>query len=59
MPRKKNAEKPKVHEELSGFEFKVNCFREVSATMTIDQINTFLNKNVDDKKINPTKGAKE
>jgi len=58
MPRKKTEDKPKVHDDLSGFEFKVNSFGEVSGTFTIEQINSFLNKNVEDKKLKSTSNSK-
>jgi len=44
-------QKPKVHRELDGFEFKIDEFGEISSTLDIESINTFLNKNVDDKKL--------
>ncbi len=48
-PAKKEA--PKVNEELQGFDIKIDTFGEIKSTMSIDQINKFLNKNVDDKKL--------
>lgn len=48
-PTKKEA--PKVNEELQGFDIKIDTFGEIKSTMSIDQINKFLNKNVDDKKL--------
>jgi len=44
-------QKPKVHRELEGFEFKIDEFGEISSTLDIESINAFLNKNVDDKKL--------
>ena len=44
-------EKPRVHKELDGFEFKIDPFGEISSTIDIDELNKFLNKNVSDKKL--------
>lgn len=46
-----NQEKPKVNKELEGFDISVDRFGEIKSTLNIDQINEFLNKNVDDKKL--------
>lgn len=43
--------KPKVHKDLDGFEVSINQFGELSSNMDIEKINSFLNKNVDDKKL--------
>jgi hypothetical protein len=47
---KKN-EKPKVNEELQGFDLNVDSFGEIQSALSIDKINEFLNKNVEDKKL--------
>lgn len=53
MPKKmKKKGKPAVHEDLSGFDIKINSFGELQSNMKIDAINDFLNENVVDKKIN-------
>ena len=57
MPRKKkNTETPKssrpsFHENLKGFDIRVNTFGEMESTFEIDRINEFLNKEVHDKKL--------
>ncbi|MFM7488421.1 MAG: hypothetical protein ACKO13_16030 [Cytophagales bacterium] len=52
MSKKENKpSKPRVHKELNGFEVSVNQFGELQSNMSIEKINTFLNKNVDDKKL--------
>ena len=58
MAKKKKEEKrdPKVHEDLKGFEFKIDKFGEITNTKTVDELNKFLNKNVKDKKL---KGRKD
>ena len=43
--------KPKVNKELDGFDVKIDTFGELKSSMPIDQINEFLNRNVDDKKL--------
>jgi hypothetical protein len=49
QPAKKK--KPRVHKDLQGFEVSVNQFGELNSSMSIDKINEFLNKNVEDKKL--------
>ncbi len=58
MANKKKPEKrnPKVHEELKGFEFKIDKFGEITNTKSVEELNKFLNKNVEDKKL---KGRKD
>lgn len=43
--------KPRVHKELSGFEVSIDQFGELKSNMNIEKINSFLDKNVDDKKL--------
>ena len=53
MPKKmKKKGKPVVHEELEGFNIKINEFGEMETTVPIDKLNVFLNDKVDDKKLN-------
>ena len=47
----KKKEKAKVHKELDGLDLSVDSFGEIKSSMPIDQINQFLNKNVEDKKL--------
>ena len=55
MPKKmKKKGKPIVHEELEGFDIKVNEFGQIQGNFKIDELNTFLNKNVEDKKLQST-----
>ncbi|SNT19835.1 hypothetical protein SAMN05421640_2805 [Ekhidna lutea] len=44
-------EKARVHKDLDGLELNVDSFGEISSNMPIDQLNKFLNKNVEDKKL--------
>lgn len=48
---KKKANKPEVHEDLEGFDLRINEFGEIISSMGIEHLNEFLNKNVDDKKL--------
>lgn len=51
MPKKKpKTGKPQVHEELEGFELKINEFGEIKSNVDVSTLNEFLNKYVDDKK---------
>ncbi|HSI89955.1 MAG TPA: hypothetical protein VK927_02515 [Adhaeribacter sp.] len=47
----KAEKKAKVHEELKGFEIKINPLGEITSSYSIDQLNEFLDKNVYDKKL--------
>jgi hypothetical protein len=66
LPRKKKkpdtpapGRKP-FHENLKGFDIRVNTFGEMESTFEIDKINEFLNKEVHDKKLdNPVKDEEE
>ena len=52
MPKKMKKEgNPSVHEELQGFDIKINPFGELQSNFNIDKINDFLNDNVEDKKL--------
>lgn len=52
MPKKKPQEgKPKVNKDLEGFEIHINEFGQIVSNMKPEELNKFLNKNVDDKKL--------
>ena len=57
MPRKKRKPatpkqgRPSFHEKLSGFDIRVNSFGEMESSFEIDQLNKFLNEEVEDKKL--------
>uniref|UniRef100_UPI0040481F49 hypothetical protein n=1 Tax=Roseivirga sp. TaxID=1964215 RepID=UPI0040481F49 len=44
-------EKPRVNKALEGLEIRIDSFGEIHNSLSIDKINEFLNKNVDDKKL--------
>ncbi len=57
---KKNKGKEKnldVHQDLSGFNIKINEFGEITSSLEIDQLNSFLNENVVDKKLSEREDA--
>jgi len=47
----KPARKPRVHKSLSGLEVSIDPFGEIKSTMNIEKINSFLDENVEDKKL--------
>ncbi|MBX2844028.1 MAG: hypothetical protein KTR26_19815 [Flammeovirgaceae bacterium] len=49
--KSKRTRKPKVHKDLEGFNITVNKSGEIESTYSIDELNKFLNKKVDDKKL--------
>lgn len=52
MPKKKPKEgKPQVHEDLQGFEMRINEFGQIITNTPVEKLNQFLNKNVEDKKL--------
>lgn len=56
MPKKSKKIEANVHDELKGFDIKLNEFGEMESTFAIDKLNEFLNENVEDKKL---KGREE
>lgn len=52
MPKKKPKKgNPEVHDNLKGFDIKINEFGEIISNFEVDKLNEFLNENVDDKKL--------
>jgi len=52
MPKKlKNITKARINKELKNFDIQINEFGEVNHTLNIDDLNAFLNHNVQDKKL--------
>jgi hypothetical protein len=52
MPKKKPPQNnPDVHEELEGFDIKINEFGEIISNYRVDKLNAFLNEKVADKKL--------
>ena len=42
--KKDNNKKPEVHDELKGFDIKINEFGEIVSSFDVDKINTFLDE---------------
>ena len=51
MGRKKKNAGLEIHEELKGFNIKINEFGEINTSFSIEKLNTFLYRKVDDKKL--------
>lgn len=51
MSKKQKKTKPSVNAELEGFQVNINSFGEIKSSMKVDDLNQFLNKNVEDKKL--------
>jgi len=49
--KEESDKKPKVNPKLEGFDVKINRFGEIKTSFDIDKINSFLNKEVEDKKL--------
>jgi hypothetical protein len=49
--KKKKIPDPDTNTQLPGFDIKINSFGEIQSTYDIDTVNTFLNKNLEDKKL--------
>ena len=56
MPKKKtNQNKPDINKDLDGFNIEINEFGEITTNMEIDKLNSFLNDNLEDKKLKDSK----
>lgn len=55
----KKEENPKVHKDLDGFHMNIDSFGEISSSFSIDKLNEFLNKNVEDKKLKDREDIEE
>ncbi|MGK0387857.1 MAG: hypothetical protein ACI94Y_000584 [Maribacter sp.] len=42
---------PKVHNEIKGYDIKINEFGQITSSLNVDDINKFLDDNVEDKKL--------
>lgn len=49
--KKEKPENPDVHDELKGFNIKINEFGEIISSFEVDELNEFLNENLEDKKL--------
>ena len=52
MAKKKDKkEEPNVHDELKGFDIKINEFGQITSNFEVEKLNNFLDEKVDDKKL--------
>jgi len=52
MPKKKPQKgNPEVHDDLKGFDIKINEFGEITTNIGVEKLNDFLDENVEDKKL--------
>ncbi len=52
MPKKKPKKgEPEVHKDLKGFDIKINEFGQLITNFEVDKLNSFLNENLSDKKL--------
>ncbi len=49
--KKMKKEDPNVHDDLKGFDIKINEFGEIISNLDVEKLNSFLNENVEDKKL--------
>lgn len=49
--KKKKKERLKVNPQLPGFDIKINSFGEIQSNYKVDEVNDFLDKNLEDKKL--------
>ena len=47
----KNKNNPKMHDDLKGFDIKINEFGEIISSYSVEKLNSFLDENVEDKKL--------
>ena len=52
----KKEKSKQVHEDLDGFNVRINPFGQIESNFDMDKVNEFLNQNTEDKKI---KGGKK
>jgi hypothetical protein len=52
MKKKKKEELAETHPDLKGLDIRVNEFGEIISNIPIEKLNSFLDKNVIDKKLN-------
>ena len=52
MPKKSlTTGQPAVHQELRGFDIRINAFGEIVTSLRVDTLNQFLDEKVVDKKL--------
>ncbi len=51
MMANKKEKQTRIHNELKGFDIYIDEFGQIQSNLPIDKVNSFLNRNVDDKKL--------
>ena len=57
--KKKKIKKPDINPELEGFDIKIDSFGEIQSTYEVDELNAFLSKNLEDKKLKKMRENKD
>ena len=57
--KKKKIEQADVHEDLKGFDIKIDPFGNLQSNMSIEEIKSFLDDKVEDKKLKHLKSSEE
>ena len=57
--KKRNDLNQAMHNDLKGFNIKINEFGEIKSTFPVDKLNLFLNHNINDKKLKDIKSHDE
>lgn len=55
----KKKDKAEVHKDIKGLELTIDEFGEIKMNKSQDELNNFLDKHVEDKKLNNTSEKKE
>lgn len=50
---KKEENNPRIHKDLKGFNIHIDEFGQVKTTLSQEDLNSFLNEQVEDKKFSP------
>lgn len=51
----KDKKKPDLHKDLEGLDISINEFGEIEGNFNVDELNEFLNENVEDRKLQELK----
>lgn len=58
-PKSKENDKAEVHEELKGFDIRIDPFGNLETNKSIDQIKAFLDSKIDDPRLQRNKDEEE
>ena len=57
--KKPKTQEPNVHDDLKGFNIRINEFGEIISELEVDKINDFLDENLEDKKLSELRSEEE